>query len=564
MNFIDAQSSKQSKKLKQDDIVLQNNLAELQQILQQKENDINEHQQKNSFYQLELQSKDNTILEKDKTIKSKDELIHSLYEQLRLAKHHRFGRTTEKFDPNAPEQYQLFDEPEALEEKEAIEKADEEITVASHKRKCGGRNQLPKDLPREEKIHDLSDEAKICACGCQLQRIGEDRSEQLKIIPQQMKVIVHVRYKYACVDCQCVTMSPLPKQPIPKSIATPSLLSYVLVSKYEDHLPLYRQEKIFQRNGIDLQRGTLCNWTLKCADLFEPFVGLLKKDIVQSDYVRCDETPVDVLLKGEEKIEKAKQVKKGWMFVYVNGDKDSTVYDYQPSRSGESAERFLQGFTGYLQTDGFSGYHRFNDHKDITRVGCWAHARRKFFDIVKATTTTGKAHDALLMIQKLYRVEKDAKAKNLNDDEKRQCRQTKSKPILDRFKIWLEKERNHAPPKSSLGKAISYALNRWTELTEYLTDGKVDIDNNTSENAIRPFAVGRKNWLFCGNDKGATASAMIYSIIETCKANKINTFDYLQHLLEKLPYCETDDDRQKLLPKNYKDNLEREKNKSGS
>ena len=276
-------------------------------------------------------------------------------------------------------------------------------------------------------------------------------------------------------------------------------------------MPLYRQEKILQRYGIDIARNTLCSWIFKCADLFEPLVKMMKENIINYNYVQCDETPVRVLNEYNDETGEIKS-KQGnsYMFVYVGGERKTTktiIYDYKPTRAGQGAKDFLEGFTGYIQKDGYAGYNVFSCNKNITLVGCWAHARRKFFDIVKITKTPGKAHEALNTIRKLYYIEKIAKAKKLKPKEIKQLRETKSKPILDKFKKWLEKHLINAPPKSSLGQAISYTLKFWDELNQYLTDGILDIDNNAAENAIRPFVVGRKNWLFSDNDKGARASA---------------------------------------------------------
>ena len=249
------------------------------------------------------------------------------------------------------------------------------------------------------------------------------------------------------------------------------------------------------------------------------------------------------------------------MFVYIGGnrEKPSIIYDYQPTRSGQSTEILLKGFEGYLQTDAFAGYNIFNKNNKITSVGCWAHARRKFFDIVKITKQEGKAHEIIKKIKKLYKIEKYARINKLSPEKRKTLRDKKSKPMLDKIKKWLEKNYVKTAPKSMLGKAMAYTLNNWQSLTKYLDNGILEIDNNLAENAIRPFALGRKNWLFSNNERGAKASAIIYSLIETCRKNDIESYAYMKNILIKLPYCKTTDDYEKLLPQNYNLQLQAKK-----
>jgi len=502
---------------------------------------------------LELKNKEEIIKTKDKQIEQQKQKIDLLYARLKLEMHNRFGKKSESL---SEEQLSLFNEPLDLpeEEQRAIEDAEEEISVAAYTRKKKGRKPFPAHFPREEVVHDLEEEEKVCdCCGNPLHEIGEDRSEQLDRIPPTHKVLVSVRKKYGCRKCEGqVKMAPLPKRLIPKSMGTPGLFSDVLVAKYVDHLPFYRQEGIFRRTGIDLPRNTMCHWACRCAKAMAPLIDILKDQIIEGNYTNCDETPLRVL-----KEEGKKKQSKSWMFVYCGGSRasPSIVYDYQSTRSGKSAHDFLKEFKGYLQTDAFSGYNIFNSNHSVKLVGCWAHARRKFHDIVKITKTPGLAHEAMKRIHKLYQIEKYARSAHLSIEERKETRQQKARPILDSFKNWLDINILRAPPESQIGKAMKYTLDNWSKLIRYIENGLLEIDNNLIENAIRPFAVGRKNWLFNDNNKGADASAILYSLIMTCKVNEVAPYHYLKHIIEKLPYCESREDYLKLTPQHYKSTL---------
>ena len=471
--------------------------------------------------------------------------VTNLRHQLQKALIHRFGQRSEKY---TLDQFNLFDEADLPSESAVVEiqQADEEITVAAHTRKPGGRKPLPKHLARVRVIHDLPDDSKVCACGHALHKIGEDTSEKAEFIPAQIKVTEHVRCKYACRACEGgVRMAELPKQAIPKSIAGPGLLAHVIVSKYSDHLPLYRQEKIIQRMGIDIARATLCFWVLRCAELMVPLVDLLKGMIRSGSYAQADETTVQVINEPGKA-----NTSKSYMWVYGGGppEKKAIVFEYQSSRSGQSAEAFLCDFQGILQTDGYSGYNGFADNKHVIQAGCWAHARRKFMDIVKTSKTPGKAHEAVLMIRKLYAVETTARDQCLNHQQRYDIRHELSLPILNDLKLWLDKTKQQVPPQSHIGKAIAYSLNQWLHLITYIHHGEVEIDNNHIENTIRPFAIGRRNWMFMGSVRGAQAGAIIYSLMATCKVHYVEPYAYFKYILDQLPRCKTNDDYLKLLP----------------
>ena len=472
--------------------------------------------------------------------------------RLQKALMHRYGQRTEKFSPG---QLNLFDEPDLPPDVDTtdIQQADEEITVPAHTRKRAGRSPLPANLPREHVIHDLSEEEKICTCGHALHQIGEDTSEKLEFIPAQVKVIVHVRCKYACRACEgAVKMATLPTQPIPKSIASPGLLSHVIVSKYADHLPLYRQEPLFQRMGVEMARATLCFWVLRCAELMKPLVELLKENIIRGTYVQADETPVQVLNEPDKS-----NTSTSYMWVYRGGSltEKSIVYEYQASRKGQAAEEFLCGFSGFLQTDGYAGYNGFAQHPGVTQAGCWAHARRKFADIIKVSKTQGKAHVAIATIRQLYAIEKEARENALTCEQRQKMRQERAYPILTQFKEWLDSTYRCVPPQSHIGKAIAYTLNQWPLLMTYVDHGEIEIDNNLIENTIRPFALGRRNWMFMGSERGAHAGAIIYSLLATCKAHLIEPYAYFKYILDQLPRCKSMEDRKKLLPYSVDKNL---------
>lgn len=477
---------------------------------------------------------------------SKDQEIDRLEEEVRLLRHAIFGQKTEKQAAGPSPQLLLFDMPENPQE-ETDDKEEEVVTVPEHTRKKKGRKKLPEDLPRIDVVHDISEEEKDCACGSLLSRIGEDVSEKLDIVPAKIQVIRHIRPKYACRNCEgafdndnTVKIAPVPAQIIPKGLATAGLLAYILIAKFCDALPFYRQEKQFIRIGIDIPRQTMCGWAMKVAETCLPLLELLQNEIRGGPLVNVDETPVQVL---NEPGRSASQ--KSYMWVFKGGltGKPIIVYQYHPTRSGSVAKLFLNEYQGVVQTDGYVAYDFLDKWQGIIHVGCWAHARRMFINVKKAGggKKTGSADVAISMIKRLYALEKIARNNKLSSDEIYEMRQAQAKPILAKFKVWLDNKKDHVPPKSLLGKAVNYSLNQWQRLENYLKDGHAGIDNNLVENAIRPFAVGRKNWLFSGTPEGAQASALLFSLIETAKANKLEPYRYLRYLFEKIPTTHTAD-----------------------
>ena len=465
-----------------------------------------------------------------------------LIELLRLARQQRFSPSSEK----DIHQIDLFDEPGAELPEDVKKQLDEEMEVKGYARKKHPiRTPLPDYLPRETILLDISDAEKICHCGEHLVRIGEEITEQLKYIPAQVSVIQHVRPKYACKPCEeNIKIAPMPMLLLPKSIATPELVAHTIVSKYCDHIPLYRQESIWSRVEIEIPRSTLCDWVLKTAEICKPLVKLLQKIIIAYDYAQADETPLQVL--GEKG---RKNTTKSYMWCYRGGgETPSIVYEYHETRQGHHAKQFLSGFKGYLQTDDYSGYFWANNEKEIVRVGCHAHARRPFAELAKLGNTPGLASEALKFYRKLYAIEKEARENNISFEQRHQLRNEKTLPILEAFKKWLDIHVTKTSEQGKIGKAIRYCLSNWPELTNFLKDGRIEIDNNFIENAIRPFALGRKNWLFAGSPAGAKAGAVFYSLLQTCKANGVEPYQYFCAMLNRIRECQCDEDYRKLLP----------------
>lgn len=492
-----------------------------------------------------LIERDRHALAGDRKIILLEAIVAKLEEEKRLDRARRFGASSEVGDHQA----RLFDEAEGHQDEsvpEALEASDL-IEVPAHSKRKPKRKPLPADLPRVVVNHDLDDADKVCACGGEMHVIGEKISEQLDVIPPQVYVLEHHRPTYSCGKCdESIKTAPLPPQPIPKSMASPGLLAHVAVAKYADGLPLYRQSKQFERLGIDLPRNTLASHMIKVGELINPLIEQLTQHMLGYDLIGMDETPVQVL-KEPGKVAQSQS----YMWVMKGGPPYQPVvaYHYAPTRAQSVPEQLLTDFKGYLQTDGYAGYHAVLKREAIVGLGCWAHVRRKFMDAKKALPKAqqnkgNRVQQALAFIGQLYQLERTIGA--LEPEEKRQRRQADAVVILDRFKTWLDKQ--SVPPKTLLGKAIVYARNEWPRLTVYTTDGRLNIDNNLVENAIRPFAIGRKNWLFCDSQSGARASANLYSLIETAKANGINDYAYLKYIFAQLPTATTDDAVQALLP----------------
>ena len=472
-----------------------------------------------------------------------------LQERLNLAIAKRYAASSEQC---SPDQIRLFNEAEVEIEAgtEADTAADAQagvVSIAAHTRPARGRKALPDHLPRAEVIHELPAAERRCPHdGAVLTEISSVISEQLDIVPATIRVLRHVRKTYACACGRCIKTAPLPAQPIPKSLASPGLLAHVVVCKYVDALPLYRQENILQRIGVDIPRATLANWMIQAGTLIQPLINLLRDRLLAYDILQMDETTVQVL---NEPGKTAQSTSYLWLQRGGPPEQPILLYDYDPSRSQAVPLRLLEGFKGTLQTDGYDGYNAVVAVGGLTHLGCFAHARRKFDEAIKAQgkhPRGGKAHRGLALIQKLYGVEKAMR--HATPEARYAYRLQQARPILEELRSWLDETLPHVPPQSATGKALNYLHNEWTKLIRYLNDGRLEIDNNRAENAIRPFVIGRKNWLFSDSVRGVKASANLYSLIETAKANGLEPYAYLRRVFAELPKAETVEAIEALLP----------------
>lgn len=502
--------------------------------------------------------------------------IRRLEEELRLARHKQFGASSEKTDPD---QWPLFNEAEVLGEKAAVPES-EKITVPAHTRAKGKRKPLDDRLPRERIEHDIPEAEKLCPCGSGQQRvrIGEVVSEQAEIVPAKVKVLQHVRFKYGpCRQCdgvfppsdegqvqddalnaeaeaasepRTIVVAPLPPQPIPKSLAAPGLCAWVAVSKYGDGLPLYRLEAILARHGLSISRATLAFWIIRLGALIVPLINLLEEVQLDYDILQMDETTVQVL---KEDGRPAQSESRMWVRRGGPPEKPVILFDYDRSRSGKVAWRLTEDFKGYLQSDGFSGYEAVGKREGVVHVGCLAHARRKFDEALKAQpigNRGGLAAEGLALIQRIYRIEKAAREAKLDPEQRKRLRDEQARPAWNELRRWLDEKRGHVPPQMLIGKAMTYLDNQWPLLVRVLDDGRLEVDNNRCENALRPFVLGRKAWLFSDTPAGAEASARLYGLLETAKANGCEPYAYLRRVFTDLPKATTLAEIDALLPWN--------------
>ena len=482
----------------------------------------------------------------------------SLFEQFRLALERQFGPSTEKYrvdqrDLLINEAEVAVDEEDAAGSDATADDATIDTATPAKRRTRGGRVVLPPELPRVEVIHELPNDARHCRDdGTALKVIGEEVSEELHVVPARIEVIRHVRHQYACPTCEeGVNTAPAPAKLLPKSNASATLLAYIATAKYQDALPLYRQSQIFARHGAEIPRNTLARWMVQAGERIIPLIDALRQHLLNAPLIHMDETTLQV----NQEADRAASAT-SYMWVQRGGPPGQQVvlFDYAASRAGRVPVDLLGDYAGRLITDGYEGYAEIVRRNGITHAGCWAHARRKFVEAQKVQPKgkTGKADWALSQIRKLYGVEKQAKA--LEPEARHALRVQKSRPLIDQLRTWLDKSLAQVLPKSALGKALHYLDNQWPRLTRFLDDGLIPLDNNLAENAIRPFVVGRKNWLFSHTPSGAHASAAIYSLIETAKANGLSPYDYLQYVFATLPTLDADE-LHTLLPWQWKETL---------
>jgi len=490
------------------------------------------------------------IIERKSTVIAQQKLrIEILEDYLRLAKQKMFGRSSEK----NPNQDELFNEAElaacALDtnDAETEEPATPKDKPTSKKR---GRKGLSENIPREQIYIDLSDDEKSGAIDTFYSKVREE----LDIIPAKVRVLEYLQEKAVFIEDgkRHIKAAILPKHPIAKTMASIGLLAHIIVSKYMDGLPLYRQEGILKRFGGDVTRTSMANWIIRLALQCQPLVHILREQQHAGYYIKIDETRIQVLKELGYSPTGHK-----YMWVTVGGppDKPVVLFDYDPSRSHEVPLRLLDGYKGYLQSDGYAGYDKVCALLNLKHVGCWDHCRRKFKEAQAAqpTTTQGrsKADIALIKIGKLYQIEREIK--DLSSKKKHIERQQRSKPVLNDIKRWMTKNMGKAPKDALISKALVYMNNQWQKLIRYCDDGNLSISNIMAENAIRPFVIGRKAWMFADTPKGAHASGIFYSLIETAKANEIEPYAYLRYIFKELPYADTVDKIEALLPWNVKE-----------
>jgi transposase len=472
---------------------------------------------------------DREMLVKDRKLVWSEARIDQLTHEIAVLKRWKFSARSEQLDAT---QKSLLDE--SIEaDIAAIELELEQLrptAAADDAPQQPRRAPLPAHLPRTEHRHEPA--STTCACGCALKRIGEDVSEKLDYTPGVFTVERHIRGKWACAKCESLVQAPVPAQVIDKGIPTAGLLAQVLVAKYADHLPLYRQESIFARAGMALPRSTLAEWVGACGVQLQPLVDALKDEMLRHSVLHADETPVAMLAPGKKKTHRA------YLWAYCPGvfeDLKAVVYDFAPSRAGEHARAFLQQdnqpWRGKLVCDDFSGY-KASFAQGVTEVGCAAHARRKFFEL-HANTGSTVAEQALRFFGELYEIEREART--LDTSQRLRLRQEKARPLADSLHAWMLAQRLRATDGTGLARALDYSLKRWAALTRYIDDGQLPIDNNWVENQIRPIALGRSNWLFAGSLRGGQRAAAVMSLIQSSKLNGLDPHAYLKDVLQRLP-----------------------------
>ena len=471
--------------------------------------------------------------------------------QYRLAMQRRYGSSSER---TAPEERQLFNEAEA-EAKPSLPEPTIETITYHRKKKAGHRQDMLKDLPVEVVEHRLSEEERICErCGSVKHEMSKQVKRVLEIIPAQVKVREDVYFVYSCRTCEHsdtttpITTAEMPASVIPGSLASPSAIAHVMTQKYVMGMPLYRQEQQLHQLGVQLSRQTLANWMLAASDRWlTPIYDRMRDHLLKQEVLHADETTLQVL---REEGRRASTQSYLWLYRTGRDGPPIILFDYQTTRSAKHPRRFLEGFKGYLHVDGYVGY---DGLPGIILVGCWAHARRRFDEALKALPPSNSGEPAtvqkgLEFCNRLFAIERDLK--DVSVEERYRGRLERSKPVLDAFLAWLDEESFKTLPKSALGQAIAYCHTQWSKLTTFLQDGRLELDNNRSERSIKPFVIGRKNWLFSNTPRGAQASATIYSIVETAIENGVIPFDYLRHIFEVLPNMHVTDlaDLDRLLP----------------
>jgi len=476
------------------------------------------------------------VLQQRETLQSREDEIQRLKLLILKLQRLSFGRKSEKLGRQI-EQLEL-----QLEELQAHRSASQAPTTAPPEAPAtqtsaaptpvkSGRHPLPEHLARRTKTHEPKQ--KTCPdCGQEMKKVGEDVSEMLEYVPAQFVVIRHVRPKFSCSCCQRMVQAEAPSRPITRGLAGPGLLAHVVVSKFADHLPLYRQSEMYERLGVELERSTLADWVGGVSYALGPLVEALRGYVMAAGKLHADDTPVPVLTPGLGK------TKTGRLWAYVRDDRpagDSAApavwYAYSPDRKGEHPQQHLREFRGDLQADGYAGFNQLYEDGRLREVACWAHVRRKFFDL-HAAHASPIATEAVERIGQLYAIEDTIRGRP--PEERQAVRQTQARPLLESLHQWLQGTLANLSKKSETTAAVNYALNRWEALVRYCDDGRLEIDNNAAERALRAVALGRKNYLFAGSDRGGERAAAIYSLIGTAKLNGLDPEAYLRQLLDRI------------------------------
>ena len=482
---------------------------------------------------MKVENSQETIEELKKEIAELKALVKYYEELYRLHQHKKFASSSEKSNP---EQLSLFDEAENETDKHNPEPDVEQITYTRRRGREEKEEEVLPDLPVETVKHALPKEEQVCPeCGCELHVMGHEVRRELEVIPAQVKVVEHTREVYACRNCEkTATSVPIVKAPMPESVikgsaASASSVAHIMTQKYVNAVPLYRQEQEFLMNGMALSRQTMANWLVRSSeDWLEPLYALMKSRLLMEEVLHADETTLQVL---KEPGRNSRTESYMWLYRTSGcGSEPVVLYEYQPTRSSAHPKAFLEGFTGYLHTDGYAGYHVLPP--EVKVIGCWAHVRRKFDEAVKGAPPDARANlpsqKGLALCNELFRLERDYE--KLKPEERRGERLNRSKPISDTLFEWGSSLGAFA--KSLLGKAIHYLLSQRQYLENVYEDGRLELSNNRAERSIKPFVIGRKNWLFSATVKGAKASSVIYSVIETAKENGLKAFEYLKYLFE--------------------------------
>jgi transposase len=472
----------------------------------------------------QLQTKDEQLATRDAEIEHLKLLIAKLRRM-------QFGRKSEKLDRQIEQLELRLDELEAERAERIAPRPTPTFELPAKTATQPVRRSLPEHLPRETR--KTLPQQKTCPdCGGRLKPLGEDVSEILEYVPEHFKVIRQVRPKLACVGCDQIVQAPAASRPIARGMAGPGLLAHVLVSKYADHLPLYRQSEIYARQGVELDRSTLADWVSQTSGLLGPLVEALRRHVMSGEKLHADDTPVPVLAPGKGK------TKTGRLWTYARDDRpagDTTPpavwFAYTPDRKGEHPRAHLREFQGTLQADGYAGYDGVYEAGRVQEAACMAHVRRQFFDLYEAHQSS-VAQEALERIAALYAIEGEIRGRTA--DERRQVRQERSRPLLDSLKQWLEATLSKLSRKSDTARAVRYALGRWEALMRFSNDGRLEIDNNAAERSLRAVVLGRKNYLFAGSDRGGERAAAIYGLIGTAKLNGVNPESYLRDVLSRI------------------------------